>query len=362
MKLQNKLKIVAISDLHGILPQITEPADIMLIAGDIVPLNIQFNKSESKKWFEETFAEWIQKLPVDKVYMVAGNHDAWFEGISSPQLNSFIKACHYKVTYLKNETVSHLLDDGTEIKIFGTPYCKIFGSWPFMRLDSYLTEKFKEIPNDCDIIISHDPPFNISLADCILGRPYEKGKPPHVGNIVLADRLKDINYKLLVCGHIHSGDHNLTNNIVNVSIVDENYELNYSPFYTELTFEKKISKENLKYQFIDGIMTKELFVETMDVIQKKSEYDNQCNKALGEIFDDGGGFLKDYFVINHLISILNHMFYPNYNKSTFSDIEYFIYDLNFGKGWTETSITEKGTSIDISTADKLYDYLIKNLK
>ena len=123
-----------------------------------------------------------------------------------------------------------------------------------------------------------------------------------------------------------------------------------------------MTKENLKYQFTDGIMSKELFVETIDVIQKKSEYDNQCNKALGEIFDDGGGFLKDYFVINHLISILNHMFYPNFNKSVFSDIEYFIYDLNFGKGWTEKSITEKGVSIDISTSDKLYDYLIKNLK
>ena len=123
-----------------------------------------------------------------------------------------------------------------------------------------------------------------------------------------------------------------------------------------------MNKENLKYQFIGGIMSKELFVETMDVIQKKFEYDYQCNKALGEIFDDGGGFLKDYFVINHLISILNHIFYPNFNRSVFSDIEYFIYDLNFGEKWTEKSITEKGVSIDISTSDKLYDYLIKNLK
>ena len=44
-----KLKIVAISDMHGKLPVIKEPADIMLIAGDIVPLEIQFNKEFSKQ-------------------------------------------------------------------------------------------------------------------------------------------------------------------------------------------------------------------------------------------------------------------------------------------------------------------------
>ena len=38
------LKIVAISDLHGNLPIIDKPAEIMLIAGDVIPFNIQFNK------------------------------------------------------------------------------------------------------------------------------------------------------------------------------------------------------------------------------------------------------------------------------------------------------------------------------
>ena len=54
------------------------PADIMLLVGDIVPLNIQFNKPKSKKWFETEFAYWIKSLPVDKVYMVAGNHKIKF--------------------------------------------------------------------------------------------------------------------------------------------------------------------------------------------------------------------------------------------------------------------------------------------
>ena len=69
------LKISAISDLHGYLPKIDEPADIMLIAGDIMPFEIQFNKLEGKRWLENDFAEWIKELPMEEVYMVAGNHE-----------------------------------------------------------------------------------------------------------------------------------------------------------------------------------------------------------------------------------------------------------------------------------------------
>jgi hypothetical protein len=43
------MKTIAISDLHGLLPEIVEPADIMFICGDISPLHIQFNKPEMWK-------------------------------------------------------------------------------------------------------------------------------------------------------------------------------------------------------------------------------------------------------------------------------------------------------------------------
>ena len=42
-----------------------------------------------------------------------------------------------------------------------------------------------------------------------------------------------------------------------------------------------------------------------------------------------------------------------------SDISYFVYDLDFGKNWTESSITIDGVSVDISTPERLYDYLVK---
>lgn len=227
------MKVIAISDLHGILPEIIEPAEIMVIAGDIVPLSIQFNKLESKIWFEEVFAEWIKELPVDRVYMVAGNHDAYFEGISSLQLEDFISSCNFKLVYLRNESIIHTCDDGNQVTIFGTPYCHIFGKWPFMREELYMVDKFKDIPDKCDIIISHDPPFNVSDADKIL-QSTKWSSTNHLGNIPLSNRLNEIDYKIVFCGHIHSGDHNLVNKVVNVSICDENYNETYKPFYIDL--------------------------------------------------------------------------------------------------------------------------------
>ena len=231
------MKIISISDLHGHLPIITESADILCIAGDISPLSIQFNKPEMKKWLETEFAYWIKSLPVDKVYLVAGNHDAYFESMNSMQLSTLKHVCDFKLIYLKNDYVVHR-HDGKEYKIFGTPYCNIFGTWPFMRTDEYMIEKFKNIPENVDIIISHSPPYGIGEVDVILER-YNSNEPiDHVGNKALGDRLKEVNYKLCICGHIHSASHTPIEfnggKCVNVSMLNENYHSFYKPFYYEL--------------------------------------------------------------------------------------------------------------------------------
>ena len=232
------MRVAAISDLHGYLPKI-EKSDILLIAGDISPLEIQFDKQKMKLWLETEFAYWIKSLPVDKVYMVAGNHDAYFEGINPMNLSELKQQCDFKLIYLKNDYVVYR-HNGLEYKIFGTPYCHIFGNWPFMRTDEYMEEKFQSIPEECDIIISHDPPYNIGQVDRILeSRRWSNISPRGCGNPQLAKQLEKTNFKLLVCGHIHSGDHypfklNLSGYVVNVSIKNEKYDVKYDPFYIEI--------------------------------------------------------------------------------------------------------------------------------
>lgn len=152
------MKTIAISDLHGLLPEIVEPADIMFICGDISPLHIQFNKPEMWKWLTGEFMDWIIGLPVEKVYLVAGNHDAFFEGASTSKKVELSFLSSHKLIYLENELVYYVDNDGITWSIFGTPYCHQYGNWPFMRTDAYMEEKFKEIPDEVNFILTHDTP------------------------------------------------------------------------------------------------------------------------------------------------------------------------------------------------------------
>ena len=232
------LRVAAISDIHGYFPIIEEPADILLIAGDISPLEIQFNKPKMKIWLETEFAYWIKSLPVDRVFLIAGNHDSYLESISKTNILALQQAC-VKLTYLKNEVCDYVDSYGQVWTIFGTPYCHIFGNWPFMRSEEYMTEKFKQIPDEVDIIISHDPPFAAGDVDVILEAPQHRFERmfTHLGNDPLRDRIEKVNYKLLVCGHIHGGSHDFNEEwkSVNVSYLNEYYEPHYDPFYITLT-------------------------------------------------------------------------------------------------------------------------------
>ena len=232
------MKVCAISDLHGYLPEI-KPCDILLIAGDISPVDIQFNKPKMKEWLEDTFAKWIRSLPVEKVFLIAGNHDSYFENCSQGALLSFQQAC-CNLIYLENE-VGYYYDENAQLwSIFGTPYCHTFGNWPFMRSEEFMIEKFSKIPEEVDIIITHDPPFACGDTDVILDAPVHRighvRLNEHLGNQPLRSVLEKTKYKLHVCGHIHSGDHiyNEGWKSVNVSYLDEYYQPKYSPFYIEL--------------------------------------------------------------------------------------------------------------------------------
>ncbi len=224
------MKICCISDLHGDLINI-EPCDLVLICGDSIPLNIQSNSNKTKKWYFNTFKEWAENLSCDKVIFIAGNHELRLPGHQILYSKEFSKDS--KVTYLCNEEYIYNFE-GKEYRIFGTPYCKIFGNWAFMYPDKDLEYLYNMIPENLDILITHDPP-KLGTVGTILQGTYSG---TDAGNEVLAKYILKKKPSLVLSGHIHSGNHSIDEiegiKFVNCSIKDENYEIAYEPLYLEI--------------------------------------------------------------------------------------------------------------------------------
>lgn len=234
------MKICVMSDLHGILPQAGESTDITLICGDIMPLRMQRNIPQCKKWLETEFAYWALNWPTEKIYFIAGNHDFIFDGHFTTndalQLKTLTDG---KLWYLNgNSVVEHMSNNGELFKIFGTPYCKIFGNWAFMRENDTLREMYKQMPGDCDIVISHDAADINGLGIIPPGR-WNPDASVNAGNIILADAIKEKKPRYYFCGHIHEGNHTVTdcNGTIcaNVSILNDSYKETYSPLYLEIS-------------------------------------------------------------------------------------------------------------------------------
>ena len=104
-------------------------------------------------------------------------------------------------------------------------------------------------------------------------------------------------------------------------------------------------------------MTKERFCKIINKLKTASDIKEQVN----EIYRNSRENIDNDFMnaaalqINHeliVIELLKEIMHDEYDY-----IHYFIYELDYGREWTPNSITCDGESIDISTPEKLFDYL-----
>lgn len=102
-------------------------------------------------------------------------------------------------------------------------------------------------------------------------------------------------------------------------------------------------------------MTKELFIETIEALKNQDEHDRKCAKAFKTILhNDYVSSYDNHWLTNQLVKILQ---VAMNDKSEHSAIEYFLYELDFGRKYTEGCITQYGKNIDLSDAGRLWDYL-----
>lgn len=227
------MKVIVSSDFHGHLPEIIKPFDLFLICGDICPAHSHYFAFQIN-WLNTVFAEWINSLPFkdenSKVVMTWGNHDFVGEKITADNIKEFNDKTNNRVVILNNETYKYeyFTKDGPKsLRIFGTPYCKIFYNWAFMRNDDFLKEAYSCMPLECDIVISHDSPTLNNLG--LIQEGFQEGF--QAGNVLLDEEIITKKPKYFFSGHIHSGNHNFENvrgtMMANVSYINENYKPTY---------------------------------------------------------------------------------------------------------------------------------------
>ena len=103
-------------------------------------------------------------------------------------------------------------------------------------------------------------------------------------------------------------------------------------------------------------MTKERFVYLLEFIKKHHELESNLCQAL-ESMSPGNyidAFVYSEYETELLKTIKEAMNVPEEND----DIEYFMYDLEFGKLYERDSVLENGKAVDFSSAEALYEYLI----
>jgi Icc-related predicted phosphoesterase len=183
--------IDCISDLHGHYPELPG-GDLLIVAGDLT-------RRDTIPELKE-FYDWLKAQDYRKKVHIGGNHDNFLQECLSSQ-----KAEELGLS--ENEGFDYLCDSGTEfegLKIWGSPWTKRFeGMNPncmafMVETEEELREKWKLIPNDIDILVTHCPPKGI------FDEVNHRGESKNIGSASLLVKglvLPDL--KLHIFGHIH---------------------------------------------------------------------------------------------------------------------------------------------------------------
>ena len=209
------MRITFISDTHTKHNNLKEDlpgGDLIIHAGDI-----------SSRGYEhelQNFSKWFNKLDQykNKVF-IAGNHDWLFQ--NDPDEAYHIIEFYKNIKYLQD---SAYFVDG--VKIWGSPWQPVFLKWAFNlpRNGLKLAEKWNNIPEDVDILITHGPAFG--NLDIVIN------ETENLGCELLINRIEKIKPKIHVCGHIHSGygyKFNGDTHFINASVLDERYSYTQKP-------------------------------------------------------------------------------------------------------------------------------------
>lgn len=183
--------------MHGEYPEL-ESGDLLLLCGDYTA------SGRMPQWVN--FFCWLKRQKYRKKVVIGGNHDNYLAS-AFPKTQKEADECKEVVEFLEFiPDFEYLCDSGCEfegLKIWGSPWTKnFFGQNPECKhfgldTEDEMYEKFVQIPEDTDILMSHSPPQGH------LDKSYKN--PSRLGSVNLKRVVARVQPKIHFFGHIHGG-------------------------------------------------------------------------------------------------------------------------------------------------------------
>jgi predicted phosphohydrolase len=217
----NNLRIVCLSDTHGLHRNVIVPdGDLLIHGGD-------FSGEDHSLEAVLEFDRWLAELPHACKLVIPGNHEFALEEHPAP--HSLFRSA----TLLINEEIGSL-----GLRIWGSPVTPLYGG-AFGRSSRLDRQRlYSAIPDGIDILVTHGPPYGVFDLEAGGG---------HGGCPVLLAAVADIKPKLHIFGHIH-GSYGLRSDpqtaFANASLLGLSGQLQNEPIIFELENPNHSRQEN----------------------------------------------------------------------------------------------------------------------
>lgn len=214
----DKNKLIAVSDLHELGDHGKEwdklgvdEAGTVVVAGDITDqfyASPKYNMSaddqikQAQKWIDKKLRPFCDKHKTKKFLMIPGNHD---NILGIPEAKDLQWPSN--VTFLSDQAATV---NGMEI--YGTGICEqrkgssaAYNVGRHFELDdAAFKARADKIPEGLDLLIIHQPPKDAGYEG---DKSFFNGTGANAGSDYLTKIIKEKKPKMVICGHLHDGDH-----------------------------------------------------------------------------------------------------------------------------------------------------------
>jgi len=205
------MKLVCIADTHTRENQLHIPyGDVLVHAGD-------FSETGT---FRETkaFLIWFANQKHPHKILVPGNHDFYLQKEHCEKLKPYLERIHLLIN--KSTIIN-------EYYFWGSPNTSLGNKWAFGLNSDEIEEHWKKIPHKANIIITHNPPYDI----------LDHTKNNRVGCPYLRRKIEQVKPNYHIFGHAHDNYGKIKlgeTTFINATSFDAKYTTPNSPITIDL--------------------------------------------------------------------------------------------------------------------------------